>query len=496
MKKEDGMKTQVAKTAVNFKRHIHSLVRYCDGFLHPGLLFVLLAATASCPAQILTTLATFDGTHGGNPQLMTLAQGLDGNLYGTAKFGGTSGNGVIFKISGGVLTVMHNFTGVAPEGKYPVAGLLLGTNGNFYGTTEQGGTGAAGTIFKLTPAAVFVTLHGFSGVDGYLPDAPLIQVGGYYYGTTTSGGTANAGAVYTMSGAGVVKDKYSFGGTPDGGTPRAPVLYASDGKVYGTTELGGTLFNPGGTVFRMSTAGIEKVLQSFDGDEPYGGLVQGPDGSFYGTTLLGGLFSAGTIFKVSADGKTLTKLHDFGLGTNDGAQPFDGLVLGSDGYLYGTTSAGLGTANEYGTIFRIATDGSNYSILYRFQNTTDGSFPKGGLLQATDGNFYGTTDRGGTVNNAVCLDGGTCGVVFQFSMNLGPFVKALSAHGKVGAVIKILGNSLLSTSAVAFNGTPAVFHIVSGTELTATVPVGATTGPITVTTPSGNLQTIVPFHVP
>ena len=135
MKKEDGMKTQVTKTAVNFKRHIHSLVRYCDGFLHPGLLFVLLAATASCPAQILTTLATFDGTHGGNPQLMTLAQGLDGNLYGTAKFGGTSGNGVIFKISGGVLTVMHNFTGVAPEGKYPVAGLLLGTNGNFYGTT-------------------------------------------------------------------------------------------------------------------------------------------------------------------------------------------------------------------------------------------------------------------------------------------------------------------------------------------------------------------------
>jgi len=490
------MTMQGTKAALSFKGPIHSIVRYCNGLLRPGLLLLVLAATASCPAQVLTTLATFDGTHGGNPQLMTLAQGLNGNLYGTAKFGGTSGNGVIFKISGGGLTVLHNFTGAAPEGKYPVAGLLLGTNGNFYGTTEQGGTGAAGTIFRMTPAGGLVTLHGFNGVDGYLPDASLIQVGGNYYGTTTAGGTANAGAVYRMSGAGVVVDKYSFAGTPDGGTPRAPVLYGSDGKFYGTTELGGTMFNPGGTVFRMTTAGIEAVLQSFDGDEPYGGLVQGPDGSFYGTTLLGGLFSAGTIFKVSADGKTLTKLHDFGVGTNDGAEPYDGLVLAGDGYLYGTTSAGVGTANEYGTIFRIATNGSNYSILYRFQNTTDGSYPKGGLLQATDGNFYGTTDRGGIVNNAVCLDGGTCGVVFQFSMHLGPFVKALPGQGAVGAVIRILGNSLLSTSAVAFNGTPAAFHIVSGTELTATVPVGATTGAITVTTRSGNLQTIVPFHVP
>jgi uncharacterized repeat protein (TIGR03803 family) len=496
MKKEGGMETPVTKIDLNFKRGIHSSVRCCSGLFHLRLLALLWAATTYCPAQVLTTLATFDGTHGGNPQLMMLTQGLDGNLYGTTKFGGTSGNGVIFKISGGNFTLLHSFTGVAPEGKYPVAGLLLGTNGTFYGTTEQGGTGFAGTIFGMTSAGGFVTLHGFNGVDGYLPDAPLIQVGGNYYGTTTAGGAANAGVVYRMSGGGMVEDKYSFAATPDGGTPRTPVLYGSDGRFYGTTELGGTRFNPGGTVYRMTAAGIEAVLQSFDGDEPYGGLVQGADGSFYGTTLLGGLFNAGTIFKVSSDGKTLTKLHDFGVGTNDGAEPYDELILASDGYLYGTTSAGLGTANEYGTIFRIAVDGSNYSILYRFQDTTDGSYPKGGLLQATDGDFYGTTDRGGVVNNAVCLDGGTCGVVFQFSMNLGPFLKALPGHGAVGAAIKILGNNLLTTNAVAFNGTRAMFHAVSGTELTATVPVGATTGPITVTTPGGNLTTIVPFHVP
>lgn len=490
------MKTPLRQIASNSKPRLHSITRSRSGLQCLRLLLLLLAATMASPAQVLKTLATFNGTNGGNPQLMTLAQGLDGNLYGTAAYGGTKQNGVIFKFSGGVLSVMHNFTGAAPEGKYPIAGLLLGTNGNFYGTTEQGGTGAAGTAFRMSPGGAFATLHGFNGVDGYLPNAPLVQLGGSFYGTTEAGGTANAGVVYQMSTAGAVAVKYSFVGTPDGATPRAPVLQGSDGNFYSTTELGGKLGTSGGSVFRMTSAGVEVVLQSFPGsDEPYGGLVQALDGSFYGTTLYGGLFNAGTIFKISANGKILTTLHNFGVGGNDGANPYAGLVLANDGYFYGTTFAGAGYANEYGTIYRIRPNGTNYLVLYRFTNTKDGSNPKGGLLQDTDGNFYGTTDRGG-MGNAVCFDGGTCGVLFEFSMGLKPFVKALPNHGTGGSPIKILGNNLLSTSAVAFNGKAAAFHIVSGTELTATVPAGATTGPITVTTASGKLSTIVPFHIP
>jgi uncharacterized repeat protein (TIGR03803 family) len=444
--------------------------------------------------QTFTTLATFNGNNGGNPDLMTLVQGFDGNLYGTAHAGGTSALGVVFKLGTGGLTVLHNFSGV-PDGAYPAAGLLVSTKGDLYGTAEQGGTGNAGTVFKIkAKGGAYSTFHSFNGIDGYVPEAPLIQVGGEFYGTTEVGGVGQ-GNVFKMSGVGAVVSLYSFTGFPDGAYPRAPLLQGFNGNFYGTTEVGGTLGTSGGAVFKMDQHGKESVLQSFINNEPYSGLIQAPDGSFYGTTLYGGPFNAGTIFKVSADGKTLTTLHNFGEGNSDGGFPYDGVVLATDGNLYGTTSAGIGIANEYGTIYRIAPDGTGYSILYDFTNTTDGSYPKGGLLQETDGAFYGTTDRGGDTSQS-CPDGGTCGVVFKFDIGLGPFVKTLPSHGKAGVAVVILGNNFSGACSVKFNGTTAGCHIVSSSEITTNVPVGATTGYVTVTTNGGVLNSNVPFRIP
>jgi len=445
-----------------------------------------------------TTLATFDGTHGGNPDLMTLVQGFDGNLYGTTRYGGTSTEGVVFKISGGALSVLHNFTGM-PDGSYPVAGLLVNTHGDLLGTTETGGKNNAGTVFKIKgKGRAYSILHSFTGVDGYIPDAPLIQVGGKFYGTTSAGGTAAQRNVFSTTGAGAVASLYSFVGYPtDGAVPRAPLLQGFDGNFYGTTEEGGTIGTSGGMVFKMNSHGKETVLQSFSiASAPFAGLVQGLDGSFYGTTWEGGNFNAGTIFMITPDGKTLTTIHHFGQGNNDGAEPYAGLVLASDGNLYGVTSAGIGITNEYGTIYRIAPGGSNYQILYDFTNTTDGANPRGGLLQGTDGAFYGTTDRGGITNDTSCLDGGTCGVVFKFDVGLGPFVKTLPGHGKTGAAVVILGNNFSGACSASFNGTAAACHIVSSTEITTKVPAGATTGYVTVTTNGGVLTSNVPFRVP
>src|SRR5215469_1153718 len=246
-----------------------------------GMFFVVFAVClgiSSAQTPTLTTLATFDGTHGGNPDLMTLVQGFDGNLYGTTIYGGTNTEGVVFEVGAGGLTVLHNFTG-SPDGAYPAAGLLVSTKGDLYGTTEQGGTNSEGTVYKINAkGGVYGTIHSFNGTDGNIPEAPLIQVGATFYGTTLYGGTPNEGTVFKMTVAGgvwAVKTIYSFcpvGNCPDGANPRAPVLQGFDGKFYGTTENGGSVGNSGGAVFRMNNLGKESVIQSFpNSDEPYAG---------------------------------------------------------------------------------------------------------------------------------------------------------------------------------------------------------------------------------
>ena len=354
--------------------------------------------------------------------------------------------------------------------------LVLGTNGNFYGTTSYGGISAAhldcsagcGTVFEVTPTGQLTTLHTFCAKTN----------------------------------------------CADGDQPQAGLALGNDGNFYGTTQLGGSMGD--GTVFKVTPTGTLTTLHSFctqtsgngnclDGGEPTAGLVQGADGNFYGATLTYGVNSAGTIFKISPSG-TLTTLYSFcsqksaGGFCLDGQNPSGGLVQGTDGNFYGITNYGGANAHYEccGTVFQITPAGT-LTTLHSFcsdmsgETCADGQLPYAGLTQATNGNFYGGTTYGGTPSN-LCGKGG-CGVVFSLSMGLTPFVEAVPAFGSTGRTIGILGNDLTGTTSVTFNGISATFTVLSGTVITAKVPAGATTGAIEVTTPSGTLQSNVSFHV-
>src|ERR1017187_409046 len=427
------------------------------------VLLVVAGRTFHADAQTETILYRFGSspTDGFDPQA-GLVQGSDSNFYGTTYAGGTGngcsdGCGTVFRISpSGTYTSLYSFGsflcfyssfGIFPcDGAEPLAGLVQGSDGNFYGTTSGGGEGATGncpeggcgTVFRISPSGTFTSLYSFAGYpnDGAQPQAGLVQGSdGNFYGTTAGGGTNSCycGTVFRISPSGTYTSLYSFGGSPnDGANPEAGLVQGSDGNFYGTTYDGGstncsTIYGAGcGTVFRISPSGTETTLYSFgssptDGVNPQAGLVQGSDGNFYGTTFAGGVTSTnceycygyGTVFRISPSG-TFTSLYSFGNSPTDGFEPQAGLVQGSDGNFYGTTSGG-GTYGG-GIVFRISPSGS-YTNLYSFGGSpNDGSDPVAGLVQGSDGNFYGTTLAGG-VTSTNCE---YCGTVFKLDVGLGP----------------------------------------------------------------------------
>jgi uncharacterized repeat protein (TIGR03803 family) len=314
-------------------------------------IFCVMTAIASL-AQTFTTLASFDGSNGVNPEYVSLVQGLDGNFYGTTEFGGaggTYGEGTVFKITpAGTLTTLYSFCTQAdcPDGEEPEAGLVLASNANFYGTTYGGGANGYGTVFKITAAGTLTTLYSFCAqagcVDGSLPVAALVQgTDVNFYGTTGYGGAncpnnfpSGCGTVFKITPAGPVTTLHSFAGG-DGSTPVGGLVQGTGGNFYGTTGGG-----PGGylgTVFKITPAGTLTTLNGFncvDGCYPYDGLVQAANGDFYGTTYEGGANNGGTVFSITAGGR-LTTLNSFGI--PDGGYPYAGLVQATDGNFYGTT---------------------------------------------------------------------------------------------------------------------------------------------------------------
>ena len=468
------------------------------------LMLLIAASTTAATAQTYTDLFNFNGTDGANPEHPALlAQGRDGNLYGTTCRGGTGGAGVVFKItSSGDQTVLYNFDG-GTDGACPEGGLTLGTDGNFYGTTYQGGANLnSGTIFKITPAGNLTTLYSFCSqsncTDGSLPYAPPIQgTDGNFYGTTAGRGEAPPTA-YKITSSGTFTllatlphrapacDFYNCGS-------KAPLLQGTDGNFYGTTETGGAISSRG-TAFKITPQGILTIICSFGGARGYfpsASLIQGSDGNFYGTAKKGTAHHTGDVFKLTPQG-AFTVLHRFSDAPDpkDGAYPVAGLVQATDGNFYGATHFG-GNVNcrvtynrGCGVIFQITPAGA-YSILYRFDDT-HGASPMSTPVQHTNGKIYGLATNGGASND---------GVVYSLDMGLAPFVSLVSTSGKVGQTVEILGQGFTGTTAVAFNGTAATFTVVSDTYLTATVPTGATTGFVTVTTPSGTLTSNTQFRV-
>ncbi len=243
-----------------------------------------------------------------------------------------------------------------------------------------------------------------------------------------------------------------------------------------------------GTIFKITSLGKLTILHRFDSSDgagPFDGLTLASDGNFYGTTLVGGSFDGGTVFKATPSG-TVTNLYSFCC--HDGENPDAGLVQGTDGHFYGTTSED--GADYGGTVFSI-TPGGTLTTLHSFDGP-DGNMPLSGLLQATTGSFYGTTALGGDLT---CNPVYGCGTVFGLDMGLGVFVTFVRFAGKVGQTGPILGEGFTGTTSVSINGIQANFTVISDTYIRATVPEGATTGYVTVTTPSGVLTSNVPFRV-
>jgi uncharacterized repeat protein (TIGR03803 family) len=444
----------------------------------------LSMVVAAAHAQTYTDLYNF-GDASGDPLSPSysgiVAQGRDGNLYSTTSTGGSAGLGAVFKITAeGAISVLYNFDGT--HGKVPYSGLTLATDGNFYGTTSLGGSTDLGVIFKITPAGVLTVLHTFASGDGITPYAPPIQAAdGNFYGTTAFGGALGYGTVYKMTPAGAYKILHSFDLT-NGSRPFGPLVQGKDGNFYGTA-FGGVGNNRYGMVFKVTGAGKFTILHAFnltDGANPYAGLALGKDGNFYGTTFNGGSVGYGNVFKITPAG-VLTALHSFTPAT-DGGTPFSGLVQATDGNFYGVGY--LGGSSNHGTIFRITPAGA-FSTRYSFDGTKGGS-PMVTLLDHTTGVLYSDTNTGGTHST---------GTFYSLKAGLAAYAALLPTSGKVGKSVGILGQGFNGATGVSFNGTAAKYTVSSDTFLTATIPAGATTGMVTVAIPSGNLKSNINFRV-
>jgi len=409
--------------------------------------FCVTAAIAA-PAQIVsfTSLLSFNGTDGTGPEYSSLVQGVDGNLYGITNTGGAGtdcyrggeGCGTVFRVTPtGTLTTLHNFCSapICADGEEPAAGLVQGSDGKFYGTTERGGVTGWGVIFGISPAGTLSVVYTLCSLancaDGSWPTGGLtLGTDGNFYGTTLLGGATGAcsnssgcGTVFKLTPSGTLITLHSFQGSPanDGAYPRGSLVQGSDGNFYGITWQGGggvdSRCHPTGcgVIFRVTPSGAVTTLYSFcsltncaDGNFPFAGLIQASDGNFYGVTAYGGIsgcatLGCGTAFRLTQAG-TLTTLYTFCSQSNcaDGQWPFGPLLQSArDGNFYGTTGNGGGHSDlcgaGCGTIFKLTPAGA-LTTLHVFSRS-DGAAPWGGLTQVSNGTFYGTTYFGGIYNN-------------------------------------------------------------------------------------------------
>ncbi|HWD20235.1 MAG TPA: choice-of-anchor tandem repeat GloVer-containing protein [Verrucomicrobiae bacterium] len=425
----------------------------------------------------LINLYTFtDGVDGASPQ-SGLAQASNGVFYGTALNGGTNGFGTIFSVtSAGAFTPLYSFTADV-DGAAPWSALAPLTNGAFAGTTIAGANGF-GTIFQVTSNGVLTPRYSFTGTtDGSTPEGTLtLSTNGSLYGTTADGGANGAGTIYRFTPAGAFNLLYTFTGSVDGVAPVAALTLGADGNFYGTTASGGT--NGDGTIFKLTQAGVFTSLYSFsngvDGAIPQSALTLGSDGNLYGVTSSGGAHDNGTLFRLTSAGKVVA-LYSFssdnGSGTNaDGIGPTS-LLQARDGNLYGTT--GSGGAFGSGTIFRATLAGA-VTTLYTFGaissdsvTNVDGSDPTA-LIQGRDGNLYGTTVSGGPDAQ---------GTIFEFST---------SAAVAFSGVTYTNGQAILTLTGLTGQGSTVIDASTNLTQWTPILTNPPATGQASLTDPAAH----------
>jgi uncharacterized repeat protein (TIGR03803 family) len=392
-----------------------------------AVVFALLN-TLPAPAQTLTTLCSLHLGYqvGYSLPFPALVQGNDGNFYGTTYQAQTSPSGTVFKVTpSGTFTILHNFASDT-DGTFPRAALLQARDGNFYGTTDAGGKYNSGTIFKITPSGTLTTLHSFEGhgdAGGHFPHVTELVQGrdGDLYGTIRCvKGVHDYGTIFRITTAGAFTSLHSFTNDTDGFWP-SPLVQGKDGNLYGVTssdKLGA------GTVFRVTPTGKLTTLYcfagTFDGGHPSNPLVQGADGNFYGTTEMGGgPYNSGTIFKITPTGN-LTVLRSLGMDTQ--SSQFSALVLGRDGNCYGTSSQ---PQRDYlATIFRITPTGAFTNLHYftsphstlNGPNTSTGVAMPSALVQGRDGNFYAMAFGGCSSSGPIPTHiPSVCATIFRFS---------------------------------------------------------------------------------
>jgi uncharacterized repeat protein (TIGR03803 family) len=475
------------------------------------------------PAGSVTVLHSF--TVGGRPN-GGLTLGTDGSLYGTSVqdngLGGL-GYGTVFKITtSGQFTVLHNFN-VNTDGLTPLAAPIQGTDGNFYGTTAYGQFAKPGGVYKMTPSGKLTVLYTFSGSAGGLrgPVALILGTDGNFYGTTRGGGqrcNGGCGGIYKITPAGKLTVLHTFNGTTEGYYPVGAIIQASDGNFYGTTLVGG----PGsfGVIYKMTPAGKLTVIHDFYendglGLSPHAGLVQATDGKFYGAA--GSLSTAdGVLFQITSTG-TYSIVHGFN--RTDGREPQVSLFQHTNGTLYGDTSTGGG-----GTL---CPNGAGCGVLYSLSMGL-GSFVSflppqssgkvGKTIEFLGQGFNGTTKVSfhgvsatftvvsGTYLTAVVPAGATTGFVTVATpgrtltsnkvFRVTPAILSFSpTSGRVGTAVTITGSGLTGATKVTFGGVNAVFTVKSASQITATVPTGAKTGKIAVTTAGGVATSAATFTV-
>jgi uncharacterized repeat protein (TIGR03803 family) len=345
----------------------------------------------------LTTLASFYGWPLGNDPVGSVVMDSSGNLYGTTSYGGLDRQGTVFELAhgSGTISTVAWFSGA--NGTNPRSGLIMDSSGNLYGTALWGGTYGDGTVFEVAHGTI-TKLASFNGTTGKRPFAALIMdSGGNLYGTASAGGASNDGTVFELAhGSGTITTLASFNGT-NGATPDGALIMDSSGNLYGTAEFGGA--SSAGTVFELAQgSGTITTLASFnktDGASPVGALIMDGSGSLYGTTMAGD----GTVFEVAHGSHTITTLASFN-GTN-GEWPTAGVIMDSSGNLYGTTM--YGGASGDGTVFEVAHGSGTITTLASF-NGSDGANPLAGLIMDSSGNLYGTTEVGGAWNGGTVFE--------------------------------------------------------------------------------------------
>lgn len=453
---------------------------------------ITFSLTVHAQAQTLSHVANFTGTNGSLPY-GPMVQGTDGNFYGAAK-GPTYPYGEIFRVTpGGKLTSLYSFCSLpnCADGKSSTP-PILGSDGNLYGVATNSGDSAysySGTLYKLTLAGKMTTIYTFcpsaSCVSSDIPNGIIQASDGNFYGTASEGGAHDAGLIFKVTPAGTFTQLYSFcaqENCADGAGPLSPPIEASDGSFYGTAENG---ILGDGVLYKVTPSGSYKVIHNSCYPCIYGGYpsnpVQDAEGNFFGTTAYASSSDTGTVFEITATHQYIV-LHTFPY--HGGVAPTTGLTRASDGNFYGVGSnIDFDRGGSYGTIFEITPSGE-FTTLDSFE-----THPNGPLVQGTDGSFYGTTLLGGTGP----YEGD--GTIFKLSNGLSPLVYTVPMRGKAGKSVLILGNGLTGTTSVTFNGVQADFSVQSDSYIKATVPSGATSGAVSVVTPSGTLNSNPQFFV-